>query len=403
MSDEHLTQSQDSSTQKCPRIDCVGRPSPEDAFCRVCGTSLNPERDNVRRIIEQTISEKFADRSLVELDLAQTVRSRLLSNAQTYSYIIGIPLAIFGLALATVGITNYQDFASQLEKKGQEAITTLEKDAAEISAKAQHLEEQYANQERALAKFIDEAPVLERAAEKVANLQKRVEAIEIFGKKARPVHGDDQVKAERAMKGYRTHLQKLGLNIQGNPGIYTIEKDDSNYNFTFYDPVERRIALGSDWDIYGLLVMYGHYALTPVAPSSSNLTSNLFSGALSDYLAWSYLKKVDFPALARWSTSTIPERNLGEMISNLELNNLNVWNARTLIKVALLDAEEKIGADELGHLTISTWSQFSKMLVTQKPNEAVRAFVHKLGKTPATTVEINSAFAKVGLLLNSAE
>ncbi len=396
----------------CPKTGCLGRPSPGDLYCRICGTPLGPDHGVLRRIVEEALSERLSDRSLIELDLAQAVRSRLLSSAKTYAFFLGIPLAILGLALGTVGITSYSEFSktleatsTQLEEKVGKAVAALEQETAAISAKAEKLKEEYAEQELALAEFRARAPALEQAAEEVANLQRRVEAIEIFGKKARPLSGEEKRKAERAMESYRGHLRGLGWPVEGNPAVYAIEEKEGQYEYTLYDPVERRIALGSDWDVYSLLVMYGHYALNPAATRGSSYSGTVLWAALSDYLAWSYLNGTDPGSVSKWSKTWAPERNLGELLADLRYDSYGSeqFYARSLIREALVDAEASIGAAELGRLVLSTWRQTSVSSPRQIPDEAVRSFVEQLQADARLADAIGVAFAKVGLVEREAE
>ncbi|MEM7225249.1 MAG: hypothetical protein AAF495_19890 [Pseudomonadota bacterium] len=361
-------------------------------------------------MVEETLAEKLKDRSLVELDVEREVRGRLLGSVKTFSYLLGIPLAILGLALATVGITSYSEFkktleatSSELEEKGQTALAALERDAADINAKAEQLREEFTEQELALAEFRERAPALEQAAEEVADLQRRVEAIEIFGRKARPLTGSEKQKAEQAMAAYRSHLDALGLRVAGNPPVYRIEKDDDQPAYTFYDPVGRRIALGSDWDVYSLLVMYGYFALFPAGGQNGTSANNVVLEAVSEYLAWSYLSEFDPESLSRWRGARATSRNLAELLQNATPYGWELYEARSLFREALLDVEQRVGAPELGRVVVITWHRTVSSLPGQKPDAAVRAFATQLQANENIAAEITQAFAKVGLDLSAAE
>lgn len=402
MSEDLLTQAGADSTPKCPRVGCSGRPNSEDAYCRVCGTWLAPNSDVVRRIVEDTLADKLVDRSLIELDLAQAVRSKLLNSAQTYSFILGVPLAILGIALATVGISNYREFNKKLEATGNAALTALEKDAEEISDKAKQLKELYAEQESALLEFSKKAPALTQAAEEVANLQRRVEAIEIFGQKVRPLSGEAKRKADQSMELYRIHLQGLRLSVVGAPPVFQVEKE-TDYNYAFYDSAGRRIALGTDWDLVNLLTMYGYYALVSADRQTyargSDLRENTFlMEAISEYLCWSYLSEMNHESLKRWKLRPEIELNLGELISTIYISTSSYYRARTLFRRALLNAEGAVGATELGRLIVGIWTDVMVPPIGINPGDVILDFIERLEADERVGAGIRSGFATVGLL-----
>jgi uncharacterized membrane protein YvbJ len=98
------------------------------AFCGDCGSSFDPQRDDLSRKVESILAAKFKDRNLIEHE----VTDKIVTRFDIWSKVAGWMVAIPGLILTVIigilgllGLKTYSDASNAIDQAGKAAISRL--------------------------------------------------------------------------------------------------------------------------------------------------------------------------------------------------------------------------------------------------------------------------------------
>jgi F0F1-type ATP synthase membrane subunit b/b' len=124
----------------CPKCQAVS--APVKKYCADCGASLTINAD-IRTLIDdqiqQIIDTKFKDQKLVELETTDAIIDRITSWAKRFAFWAGVPLALFIICLAILGVQKFGDFSSKIDQAVAKITPILDqsiKQANEAEAKS---------------------------------------------------------------------------------------------------------------------------------------------------------------------------------------------------------------------------------------------------------------------------
>jgi hypothetical protein len=214
-------------------------------YCGDCGSLLSLKDINdsdLDQLIQKLVKDRFKDQKVVELELFETVLTRLSNWAKLFSFFVGIPVGLLLLVLGLLGIKTYSDFSGLVNTGKQDLTQRLDQaqqQAETIKNKSDNLLTQYQVLERQLAD-------VNALNEKVGNLETAV------GKIASKVGVDFEHSAaltpeltkslESSLVSYIKYLNKIGFETKGQRVKISIDpKDDKN---SYYELKNNRITIG---------------------------------------------------------------------------------------------------------------------------------------------------------------
>ena len=124
----------------CPKCHAVS--TPDKKYCADCGASLTIDAD-IRTLIDDqiqhTIDTKFKDQKLIELETTDAIVERITSWAKRFAFWAGVPLALFIICLAFLGVQKFDDFSSKIDQAVAKITPILDqsmKEANDAEAKS---------------------------------------------------------------------------------------------------------------------------------------------------------------------------------------------------------------------------------------------------------------------------
>jgi hypothetical protein len=94
-------------------------------FCGDCGTPLNANFESpLRRMIDQSLSGRFQDQKLVEIETAVAITSRLQEWLKLFAFFVALPFIVI---LDVLGVTSYEQFANIIHQQENKVLGRLSK------------------------------------------------------------------------------------------------------------------------------------------------------------------------------------------------------------------------------------------------------------------------------------
>jgi hypothetical protein len=104
-------------------------------FCSDCGSLLTPElKPLVRSQVEEYIKEHFKDRNTVDIETTQLIADRFMKWTKWFLGPATVLLAVLGLVLALLGISDYSDFHKTVQRASGELKPKLEQALSEADS-----------------------------------------------------------------------------------------------------------------------------------------------------------------------------------------------------------------------------------------------------------------------------
>jgi hypothetical protein len=401
---------------KCPSNQC-GTENPEgNHYCGACGTALDTQSEQIARAVAKEVKAvltvSLKERSVVEVEVAESIAKRLIEWAKVFGIFAGVPLVLLIAILTILGVNSFADFKSKL-KAGMEALTKAAAKAEEMEKRQAVLTNRYAAQENSLAKLERDIPELQKGFSQITQLQSKVNQLEDLGLgKLRPLDSERNSRMQLILDAYAKYLSSVGFIVPVRKvSIFVFESNASGMQALYYD---NRICLTTNYldDPIQYLHEFSHHVL--IGPDGKFDSSGIET-ALASYLPLTFsaqgtapepLKRKDispaiWPAFSnepnlsfntlRTLPSTVPEilmYNVGELWLKI------FWELRKELTPEVLDP---LLAD-----TWRTWepieqvenyrdasNRFGRLLISRdqkragdKNTEAIKAAMRKLGLDP---------------------
>jgi hypothetical protein len=369
----------DDQLRRCPRPECGANMPLEFHFCGRCGTSLAPELDTLRRLVDDTIGaaldERLKDRKHVEIEVAAEVTQRVIGWMKLLFLLVGVPVALLGVVLAVLGISSYADFkatvASARDKFAAEArtkTTSFEAEAKKLQARTRALGERFKAQEVFLDRLEKQLPEIESQLAEIPKLRKRVEEIELFGFKAQPAQGEQKAYIEQHLTPYREYLRSLGLRGTVEVPVYILS-DPSESLTSFYDPSGKRIAINPKW-LRQPLYLLGAYTHHPLRESVEMDTWSKMPRQSQGVVALEQSLVLYLPASFLEEPSAGPVRRPLSALDTAD----SYYEAAYTVSAALWSLGETLGQRRLAELTVHVWMTIRPAEWVGKPSEVLARF-----------------------------
>lgn len=170
-----------------PRCGALNQESKK--FCGDCGTPLDATvrylEDFVRAQVEDTIQHRLKNQELLEIETAGRIASKLHSWATTFTYFVGIPLAIFIIVLGILGFREYRDFVALIrtaDTKVRPLIDQATDSARKAQAEAETAQKRADEARKQIGSTMEQVNLQLRSAtgtaQKVQQLSERVSGLE---------------------------------------------------------------------------------------------------------------------------------------------------------------------------------------------------------------------------------
>ncbi len=243
------------------------------------GPTASPPVHDAR--INDASERRPQDSKLVEYEISEAIADRLIAWAKAFALLLGAPLAVLAVVLATLGIRSYADFRDRVQK-GREAINGQMQEAAEAikhqMQEATRLQEELA----ALRVRFTELAGIEHSVREIAAQVNRIEQFVGF-QKSDALTPALKASLEDALSRYRTWLAGIG-SLPGEP--VTVFIDPKLKDNAYYEPGRIVIAevLAGDPDV--VLREYTHHVLKDAKEKAVPWTA--IQSGLSDYLPCSF-------------------------------------------------------------------------------------------------------------------
>jgi uncharacterized protein YoxC len=148
-------------------------------FCSDCGYLLTPElRPLIRSQIEEYIKEHFKDRNTVDIETTQLIADRFMKWTKWFLAPATVLLAILGLVLTLLGISDFSDFHKTVQRASEELRPKLEQALSEADSATKKSKEATVRSDEAInsinaatAKMDQQLTSVQRLSDKVAGLE----------------------------------------------------------------------------------------------------------------------------------------------------------------------------------------------------------------------------------------
>jgi hypothetical protein len=148
-------------------------------FCSDCGSLLTPEvKPLVRSQVEEYIKEHFKDRNTVDIETTQLIADRFMKWTKWFLAPATVLLAILGLVLALLGISDYSDFHKTVQRASEELRPKLEQALSEADSATNKSKEATVRSDEAIrsinaatVKMDQQLASVQRLSDKVAGLE----------------------------------------------------------------------------------------------------------------------------------------------------------------------------------------------------------------------------------------
>jgi len=391
-------------------MDCLNckTTNPEgQKYCGNCGASLisniGPPAEFLEPVIQEqleiALKEQLRDQKLVELETVENITLRLQQWAKLFVFFMAIPITLFLIILALMGISTYSDFSkrvSDVEDRINERVSEFEQQAIQdiIVANqsitrslelAQSLEQRVAIAQQTVSQTVQLAQLeveqvsmdaqqsistsVQQAQENVTNLEQRLDEVEAqvinFESSTALTPGlEKEIKDD--IYSYQDYWQSLGIPLDEEVNIFI---EDSGFVNAYYDHRENLMVIHSsivsDTDV--ILREYTHHILFNAAHDDikfSPLSLALESG-LADYFLGSFSND---PLIAEEYAQLLVEQGILDKpyIRNLEndrefsevsypLSFGDEQNVGEIWGGAFWELRERIGEATADNLLFSAW------------------------------------------------
>jgi F0F1-type ATP synthase membrane subunit b/b' len=162
-------------------------------FCGDCGTPLNANFESpLQRMIDQSLSGRFRDQKLVEIETAVAITNRLQEWLKLFAFFVALPFVVM---LGILGVTSYEQFSKSIGEAENKIIVKLSK-AEENAAQAERNASQELSKAQAAQNKIDQV------VSQALGLDKRVQDIKALALKA-----ESQINEQ--LQGVNTRLSQV--------------------------------------------------------------------------------------------------------------------------------------------------------------------------------------------------
>jgi F0F1-type ATP synthase membrane subunit b/b' len=94
--------------------------APDKKYCGDCGALLSDDDKSIRSQIEAqlqaALDTRFKDQKLVEYETTLAITARITDWAKTFAFWAGVPVALFLIVLAILGVQKFGDFTSKIDQ-----------------------------------------------------------------------------------------------------------------------------------------------------------------------------------------------------------------------------------------------------------------------------------------------
>jgi hypothetical protein len=348
-------------------IRCNGVNPQGKRYCGDCGAPLDPNAGPLMELIELSLNqriqsilkEQLKDKQLVELEITESIVSRLSNWTKLLGFFVGIPLLLLAFLLGFFGIQTYSDF-SKIVKATQKNISDqlqhAQKQADLLKEQSDRLLTEYNN----LRTQLVDASVV---AQEVKTLAKKVEQIEekIAFEPSTALPAELKAKIESSLYSFQNYFTELGF--KPIKGSLTVKIDPNLENNAYYIPGENQIVIGAsvagDKDM--ALWTYASHVLSALrtklvkTDESSDPTYLALSTGLSDYFTCSFNND---PLLSKQSRHSLRNLENQSKFSNLPtLAGQNQWFKEAAAwGGALWEIRKLLGKNVADRLVFTTWT-----------------------------------------------
>jgi len=396
-------------------VQCVrcAAPNPEEKrFCGDCGAAMALAPDSVapltgpalQDMVHKIIGERFKDQKLVELEIVESIVTRLVGWAKMFAAFVGIPAALAVFVLGWLGISKYEDFTKSMAKvedhinqeaaAADAAVKITDGKIKEIDALASGV----GNRARSTDKQLNElSSQLGGLTGQVGGLLARVDRIEGPSEKLAfdsTFSSEDLARTLQDFVGFQRYLKKLGYEPTND--VVQVELPDTARQFDKTgDPakpqadhirfvldllssaryenqkiiIERRFA----GDEHLLYVAYMQRVIDP-AKKSAALASNPYARAIRNALAIYYACSSTVKSLFAAKASAVVQRPAVDLAAAIDFNTETNDYAPEAWASAFWAIRGILGSDVADQLL---WNAWSKSIISdfEGPTSFIRAVI----------------------------
>jgi uncharacterized protein YoxC len=387
---------------ECPKCQA---PIPDDkSYCSDCGAQLksSPEdslKPELRQQVQAVLKEQFKDQKVVEVEIMETIVTRLSNWAKLFGYFVGIPFGILIVILGFLGIKTVSDLHDVTQR-----IDQAKQQADEVSKTGDGLLKEYEQLRGRLAQYKD--------------LDERVNQIEekLNIKNAESLPPGLKDKLNSSFHSFQQYFQKLGFKSKTGQIDVEVSPNKENESDSYFDTTRNvfvfGVPLASDPDVVARA--YTFYALGTFGKDFLG-TSQIYNGiqsGLADYFPASFsndpqMGEASVPFFRSLNKEAFNKPYIRTLSNNRKFTDVSletdeIHDAGEIWGAAFWDIRENnsVGKEMTDKLLFSTWASLQPSDL--RGNQAMN-FINKLIETDKALAggqhadAIRSAFQKRGL------
>lgn len=334
-------------------------------YCGDCGALLDPSvgmveaylDTNLRPQLQSILKEHYKDSKLVEMEITESVVTKLSSWGKHLAYFVGIPLGALLFVLGVLGIKSYADFVGIINTAKRDTEQTLEKAKQEGDS----LMGEYEKLRAQLADVRNLANEVETLTTKVENIENKI-GIESSAN----LTPELKKNLESSFSVFIQYLERLGFKHRGRP--VRVQVSDKLGENAMYIPNENRILIAPPFsgDKQVAYYTYTVYALSSIHGNGAGLVS--LSSGLSDYFACSFSNN---PLIGEIAVKELQKKHGNESYNKPYFRNLensrrfegadmNSIDGGEIWGGAFWEIRKLLGQEKADKLLFSAWSAMGR-------------------------------------------
>jgi hypothetical protein len=370
--------------------------------------------------VEAALNQRLKDQKLVETEAAEAVVAKLSDWAKLFGFFVGIPLALFAVALGFFGVKSFADL-SDLINGVQQSVTRefaqvqgrtalLRKETDTLRARAEAIRQEAEAVDAGYRKLKEQFADVSGLAAEVKTLSTKVDEIEkIAFEPSRALTPDLEKRLTALLASFQVYMQRTGFTSKGGVKVLLQDEAQSHGAIAYYDPAQNcmfvQAAYASDSD--AVFRQYAHHVL--LAHQDQAMQSHAYASiesGLAFYYPCSFNNNSKFGAeSARIAGVSVGRPYIADLASQLSFDKayeqMHPTQAGEVWGGALWELRDLLGKERADTMLFRAWTALkSDEMQGDDGKMFVRSILRQeteLSLPADTASQIQSIFARRGV------